>query len=61
MSYILKPHINPELFSSAKISSSKVMGFSAAINVAEAGKKWPLAVHLLAEDLRGFWTGWTGW
>lgn len=31
------------------------MGFSAAINVAEAGKKWPLAVHLLAEDSPGGW------
>ena len=60
---MLNTHINPELsFSifSAKISSSKVMGFSAAINVAEAGKKWPLALHLLAEDSGG-WTGWTGW
>eukprot|EP00434_Breviolum_minutum_P038880 symbB.v1.2.034498.t1/scaffold4465.1/size39371/1 len=37
----------------AKEASMKVdvMGFSAAINVAEAGKKWPLAVHLLAEEM----------
>lgn len=28
-----------------------VLGFSAAVNVAEAAKKWPLAVHLLMQEM----------
>ena len=30
---------------------AEVKGFSAAVNVAEAAKKWPLAVHLLMQDI----------
>ena len=34
-------------------STAEVLGFSAAVNVAEAAKKWPLAVHLLMQERHG--------